>query len=139
MFAGEAAPRLKLIAEAGFTADQGHKIARTRTAQRARSARAYGSIRTSIATLRCDYCCVRSSPRAPRRELGLERVRQIASEAAGLGVREIFVTGGEPFLLADIGGILNACTAAAPTTVLTTACCLPDGGWKRYVLSRASG
>jgi organic radical activating enzyme len=69
--------------------------------------------------LSCDYCCVRSSPRAPRRELGLERVRRIASEAAGLGVIEIFVTGGEPFLLADIGGILNACTAAAPTTVLT--------------------
>jgi pyruvate-formate lyase-activating enzyme/TusA-related sulfurtransferase len=69
--------------------------------------------------LSCDYCCVRSSPRVPRRELGLERVRQIASEAPGLGVGEIFVTGGEPFLLAEIGGILNACTAAAPTTVLT--------------------
>jgi hypothetical protein len=69
--------------------------------------------------LRCDYCCVRSSPEAPRRALGLERVRQIASEAAGLGVSEIFVTGGEPFLLPEIGGILAACTAAAPTTVLT--------------------
>ena len=69
--------------------------------------------------LRCDYCCVRSSPEAPRRALGLERVRQIASEAAGLGVSEIFVTGGEPFLLPEIGGILAACTAVAPTTVLT--------------------
>jgi pyruvate-formate lyase-activating enzyme len=69
--------------------------------------------------LRCDYCCVRSSPRAPRRELGLERVRRIASEAAELRVGEIFVTGGEPFLLADIDAILNACTAAAPTTLLT--------------------
>jgi molybdenum cofactor biosynthesis enzyme MoaA len=29
------------------------------------------------------------------------------------------VTGGEPFLLSDIGEILAACTAAAPTTVLT--------------------
>src|SRR2546421_10874791 len=69
--------------------------------------------------LRCDYCCVRSSPKAPRRALGLDRVRQIAAEAAGLGVREIFVTGGEPFLLAEIGEILKACAAAAPTTVLT--------------------
>jgi pyruvate-formate lyase-activating enzyme len=69
--------------------------------------------------LRCDYCCVRSSPKAPRRALGLERVRRIAIEAAELGVGEIFVTGGEPFLLADIGEILAACTAAAPTTVLT--------------------
>jgi hypothetical protein len=69
--------------------------------------------------LHCDYCCVRSSPTAPRRELGLARVQRIAREAAELGVKEIFVTGGEPFLLEDIGEILLACAAAAPTTVLT--------------------
>lgn len=69
--------------------------------------------------LRCDYCCVRSSPVAPRRELGLARIQQIAHEARELGVREIFVTGGEPFLLADISEILLACADAAPTTVLT--------------------
>ncbi|HET6852404.1 MAG TPA: radical SAM protein, partial [Pyrinomonadaceae bacterium] len=69
--------------------------------------------------LRCDYCCVRSSPTAPRRELGLARVQRIAREAPELGVKEIFVTGGEPFLLQDIAEILLACAAAAPTTVLT--------------------
>jgi pyruvate-formate lyase-activating enzyme len=69
--------------------------------------------------LRCDYCCVRSSPKAPRRALGLERVRRIAIEAAELGVREIFVTGGEPFMLEEIGEILAACARAAPTIVLT--------------------
>jgi pyruvate-formate lyase-activating enzyme/TusA-related sulfurtransferase len=69
--------------------------------------------------LQCDYCCVRSSPKAPRRALGLERVQRIAKEAAELGVSEVFVTGGEPFILPDIGDILLACAAAAPTTVLT--------------------
>ncbi len=69
--------------------------------------------------LHCDYCCVRSSPTASRRELGLARVRRIAREAADLGVKEIFVTGGEPFLLEEIGEILLACAATAPTTVLT--------------------
>src|SRR5437763_4179930 len=69
--------------------------------------------------LHCDYCCVRSSPTAPRRELGLGRVQRIAREAAELGVQEIFVTGGEPFLLEDIGEILVSCAAAVPTTVLT--------------------
>jgi len=78
--------------------------------------------------LRCDYCCVRSSPKAPRRALGLERVRRIAAEAAELGVDEIFVTGGEPFLLSDIGEILLACAAAAPTTVLTNGMLL--AGWR---------
>lgn len=75
--------------------------------------------------LRCDYCCVRSSPTAARRELGLERVRRVASEAAELRVKEIFVTGGEPFLLEDIGEILLSCAAAAPTTVLTNGMLLP--------------
>jgi pyruvate-formate lyase-activating enzyme len=69
--------------------------------------------------LSCDYCCVASSPKAPRRALGLELVQRIASEATELGVGEIFVTGGEPFLLPDIGEILTACAGAAPTTVLT--------------------
>jgi sulfatase maturation enzyme AslB (radical SAM superfamily) len=69
--------------------------------------------------LRCDYCCVRSSPTAPRRELGLGHVQRIAREAAELDVKEIFVTGGEPFLLEDIGEILVSCATAAPTTVLT--------------------
>jgi pyruvate-formate lyase-activating enzyme len=71
--------------------------------------------------LRCDYCCVRSSPQTRRRELGAERVRRIASEAARLGVREFFVTGGEPFLLPDLDEIVIACAAIAPTTVLTNA------------------
>jgi uncharacterized radical SAM superfamily Fe-S cluster-containing enzyme len=69
--------------------------------------------------LHCDYCCVRSSPTVPRRELGLARVQRIAREGPELGVKEIFVTGGEPFLLENIGQILACCAAAAPTTVLT--------------------
>ena len=69
--------------------------------------------------LACDYCCVRSSPRASRRALGLDRFRQIAAEAAHLDVSEIFVTGGEPFLLPDIAKSVTACAATAPTTLLT--------------------
>ena len=69
--------------------------------------------------LHCDYCCVRSSPTARRRELGLDRVRQIAREAIPLGVRALFVTGGEPFLLEDIDDIVIALAAVAPVTLLT--------------------
>src|SRR5258706_9143449 len=69
--------------------------------------------------LSCDYCCVRSSPKAPRRALGIERVRRIAIEAAEFGVSEIFVTGGEAIMLPDIGGIPGACASAPPTTGLT--------------------
>ena len=69
--------------------------------------------------LRCDYCCVRSSPEAPRRELGLKTIRAIANEAPALDVAEIFITGGEPTLLPDIFEILECCAEARPTTLLT--------------------
>ena len=69
--------------------------------------------------LACDYCCVASSPQAPRRELGADRIRRLVREAADWGVRELFLTGGEPFLLPDIGTIINDCVGTLPTTVLT--------------------
>lgn len=69
--------------------------------------------------LHCDYCCVRSSPTARRRELGIDCVRRLAREAPPLGVRQLFVTGGEPFLLDDIDDIVIALADAAPVTLLT--------------------
>src|SRR5262249_19469881 len=77
--------------------------------------------------LRCDYCCVRSSPTTSRRELGLELVRRIVAEARPLGLQQLFVTGGEPFLLPDIAPILRSCAEAAPTTVLTNGMLLRGG------------
>jgi uncharacterized Fe-S cluster-containing radical SAM superfamily protein len=69
--------------------------------------------------LACDYCCVASSPQAPRRELGADRIARLVVEAKDWGVRELYLTGGEPFLLPDIGAIIRSCTDALPTTVLT--------------------
>ena len=69
--------------------------------------------------LACDYCCVRSSPRAERRALGVDRVRQLAAEAVTAGVAELVLTGGEPFLLPDIDELVAACTSVLPTTLLT--------------------
>ncbi len=69
--------------------------------------------------LACDYCCVRSSPRAEPRTLSLEDVQRAAREAPPAGVRELLVTGGEPFLRQDIAEVLLACAGALPTTVLT--------------------
>jgi hypothetical protein len=69
--------------------------------------------------LACDYCCVGSSPHAPRRELGAGRIRRLVDEAADWGVHELFLTGGEPFLLPDIDTIIRACVERLPTTVLT--------------------
>jgi sulfatase maturation enzyme AslB (radical SAM superfamily) len=69
--------------------------------------------------LACDYCCVRSSPAVDRRALGLATIRRLVDEARHTSVREIFLTGGEPFILPDIGEIVASCVAAFPTTLLT--------------------
>lgn len=69
--------------------------------------------------LACDYCCARSSPHAPRRAIGLDTVRRLAREAAQAGIAEIFLTGGEPFLLLDLDQIVQACADRLPTTLLT--------------------
>jgi uncharacterized Fe-S cluster-containing radical SAM superfamily protein len=69
--------------------------------------------------LACDYCCVRSSPRADPRMLSLDQVRRVAAEAQPAGVRELWLTGGEPFIRADIVEVLEACAVQLPTTVLT--------------------
>jgi organic radical activating enzyme/TusA-related sulfurtransferase len=70
--------------------------------------------------LACDYCCVRSSPKTARDALGLETVVEIVAQLRGVGgVEEIFVTGGEPFLLEDIDAIVQTAASLANTTVLT--------------------
>ncbi len=69
--------------------------------------------------LACDYCCVRSSPRAEPRALDAATVGRLVREGADAGVHEVLLTGGEPFLLHDIGEIVAASAAVLPTTLLT--------------------
>jgi MoaA/NifB/PqqE/SkfB family radical SAM enzyme len=69
--------------------------------------------------LRCAYCVAESSPVAPRRALGTETIQRVVDEAIALGFRELFFTGGEPFLLDDIYDKLAYAAARMKTTVLT--------------------
>ncbi|MFN8532790.1 MAG: radical SAM protein [Dehalococcoidia bacterium] len=71
--------------------------------------------------LQCSYCVARSSPRAERRGLAYFAFTRLVDEAADYGIREVFVTGGEPFLLPDIGKRLSYAAERIPTTVLTNA------------------
>ncbi len=69
--------------------------------------------------LQCTYCVARSGPTAPRRGLGLDTVRRLVDEAVELGFRQIFLTGGEPFILPDIYEMLAYASTRLPATVLT--------------------
>ncbi|MCC3761959.1 radical SAM protein [Glycomyces sp. TRM65418] len=69
--------------------------------------------------LACDYCCAKSSPKAERKAIGPELIERLVAEGADHGVTEVFLTGGEPFLLLDLDRIVHACVERAPTTLLT--------------------
>jgi MoaA/NifB/PqqE/SkfB family radical SAM enzyme len=69
--------------------------------------------------LSCTYCVAESNPRAARRALGLDTVRQLVDEAAALGFKQVFLTGGEPFILSDIYDMLAYAADRVQTVVLT--------------------
>ncbi len=71
--------------------------------------------------LACDYCCVESSPKARRRIIDIDEFTGIIDEAAAAGVAELYLTGGEPFMLIDLDERLQLASATLPTTVLTNA------------------
>jgi len=71
--------------------------------------------------LACDYCCVASSPRADPRVIDAVAFADLVGEAVGAGVHELYVTGGEPFMLVDLDERLRIAAEALPTTVLTNA------------------
>jgi hypothetical protein len=83
--------------------------------------------------LACDYCCARSSPSAAARRIPVETARRACEEFAGLGGREILITGGEPFLDPDLPAIAEAAARWAPVTILTNAMVLGRGSRRRML------
>ena len=71
--------------------------------------------------LACGYCVVASSPRARRREIPAERFRALVDEALEEGFRELYVTGGEPFVHPQIIEMIEYASDRLPTVVLTNA------------------
>jgi MoaA/NifB/PqqE/SkfB family radical SAM enzyme len=83
--------------------------------------------------LACDYCCARSSPRAEARRLPVDVARRACEELAGLGGREILITGGEPFLDPDLVELVDVAARWAPVTILTNAMVLARGSRRRML------
>ena len=74
----------------------------------------------TLCNLACSHCFISCSPTNHTHEyLSLEEVRRYLAEAAELGVKEYYFTGGEPFLNPDMEEILKATLEVGPATVLT--------------------
>jgi len=70
--------------------------------------------------LECTHCINASGPREPwLKPLPGDAALTAIREAEELGVKEIYFTGGEPFLHSDLLLLLESALAVAPTTVLT--------------------
>ena len=74
----------------------------------------------TVCNLACTHCFVSCSPTNHTHEvMSLGEVKRYLDEAARLGVREYYFTGGEPFLNPDMEAILEATLAVGPANVLT--------------------
>jgi len=74
----------------------------------------------TVCNLACTHCFISCSPTNHTHEMmRLAQVEAYLREAALLGVKEFYFTGGEPFLNPDMEAILAATLAVGPATVLT--------------------
>ncbi|HEV7672757.1 MAG TPA: radical SAM protein [Thermoanaerobaculia bacterium] len=74
----------------------------------------------TVCNLACTHCFISCSPTNHTHEfMSLGEVSRYLEEGAGLGVKEYYFTGGEPFLNSDMEAILAAALRYGPATVLT--------------------
>ncbi len=74
----------------------------------------------TVCNLACTHCFISCSPTNHTHEfMSLAAVESYLGEAAQLGVKEYYFTGGEPFLNPDMEAILAATLEVGPATVLT--------------------
>lgn len=70
--------------------------------------------------LACSYCCAESSPKAAARRLTPEVAREVFAQFRSMGGRELFLTGGEPFMHPQLGELVEA-GDGLDRTILTNA------------------
>jgi AdoMet-dependent heme synthase len=74
----------------------------------------------TVCNIACTHCLVSSSPSNRTHEpMSLAEIEPYLDEAAQLGAREYYFTGGEPFLNPEMEAILERTLEVGPATVLT--------------------
>ena len=81
----------------------------------------------TLCNITCSHCFNNSGPNVRTFGfLSIEKVREEIKNAVRVGVKEIFFTGGEPFLHPDLPEMLAFSLKHAPTTVLTNGMLIND-------------
>ena len=81
----------------------------------------------TVCNLRCNHCFISCSPENDSFWfMSRAEVKASLDASVGLGVKEYYFTGGEPFMNRDMLGILEDTLALGPATVLTNGTLLPE-------------
>jgi sulfatase maturation enzyme AslB (radical SAM superfamily) len=93
----------------------------------------------TLCNLTCRHCFISCSPHNHAFGfLDLETVRRVLDESVGLGVKEYYFTGGEPFLNPDMVPILELTLRYGPATVLTNGTVLHEDWLERLRRAEAA-
>jgi sulfatase maturation enzyme AslB (radical SAM superfamily) len=86
----------------------------------------------TLCNLECRHCFISCSPQNDSFGfLNLDTVGRMLDESVGLGVKEYYFTGGEPFLNPDMVAILETTLQIGPATVLTNGTVFKDEWLRR--------
>jgi molybdenum cofactor biosynthesis enzyme MoaA len=86
----------------------------------------------TLCNIECRHCFISSSPNNRAHEMmTLAQVQRWLDEAKGLGVREYYFTGGEPFLNRELPDMLALTLAQGPATVLTNGLLITEAAARR--------
>jgi AdoMet-dependent heme synthase len=92
----------------------------------------------TVCNLACAHCFISCSPTNHTHEMmSLAEVERYLAEAAALGVREYYFTGGEPFLNPEMERILEATLKVGPASVLTNGLLLDPARCRRLAVLAA--
>jgi AdoMet-dependent heme synthase len=93
----------------------------------------------TLCNLTCRHCFISCSPHNHSFGfLSLDAVRRALDESVGLGVKEYYFTGGEPFLNRDMTDILELTLRYGPATVLTNGTVFKEDWLERVANAEAS-
>lgn len=82
----------------------------------------------TLCNLRCSHCFISCAPDNHSHEMmSLDEVRRHVQDAARLGAREYYFTGGEPFMNRDLLTMIESTLLFGPVSVLTNGLFLDDG------------
>ena len=74
----------------------------------------------TLCNLACRHCFISCGPKNESHALmGLDQVAEALEEARGAGVKEVYFTGGEPFMHPEIFTLIDMALEMAPLTILT--------------------